>query len=80
MPQFGKMLSKQKDLEGKFRQNHSSIIEHSEEIAFLKGGKVENKRCKEAFDNIKANRHTVLENRMLIVFSTPPPSSTLGPW
>ena len=68
MPQFGKMLSRQKDLEGKFRQNHSSIIEHSEEIAFLKGGKVENKRCKEAFDNIKANRHTVLENRMLISF------------
>jgi len=68
MPHFGKMLSKSKDLEGKFRQNHSSIIEHSEEIAFLKGGEVENKRCEETFKEIKQNRHKVLENRMLISF------------
>ena len=47
------MLSKSKDLEGKFRQNHSSIIEHSEEIAFLKGGEVENKRCEETFKEIR---------------------------
>ena len=46
MPHFGKMLSKSKDLEGKFRQNHSSIIEHSEEIAFLKVEKLKIKDAK----------------------------------
>ena len=74
MPQFGKMLSRQKDLEGKFRQNHSSIIEHSEEIAFL-SGKWKTNGAKGS--NIKAI-DTCTQNRMLISFLDTPPSSILN--
>ena len=68
MPNFGAILAKQKDLEGDFRNCHSSIIEHAEEIALLRGSSRENEIAEQTFRKIKLGRQDVLEKRAMMSF------------
>lgn len=51
-PTFGKLVAKQQDLEGKFRSNHSDILNHSEEIAFYNGARWEKRKINNTYDEL----------------------------
>lgn len=51
-PPFGKLTAIEQTLEGEFRACHSALITHSEEIAFYKGNKWEQKRIDETFKEL----------------------------
>jgi ATP-binding cassette subfamily D (ALD) protein 3 len=51
-PSFGRLTAEGLKLEGIFRSGHQRLIQHSEEIAFLRGGKFELQKMKEKFANL----------------------------
>ena len=51
-PPFGKLIAIEQTLEGEFRACHSALISHSEEVAFYKGNKWEQKRINETFEEL----------------------------
>jgi ATP-binding cassette subfamily D (ALD) protein 3 len=51
-PPFGKLIAIEQTLEGEFRACHSALISHSEEIAFYKGNKYEQKKINETFEEL----------------------------
>ena len=51
-PSFGRLTAQGLKLEGLFRSGHQRLLQHSEEIAFLRGGKYELKNMKEKFYNL----------------------------
>jgi ATP-binding cassette subfamily D (ALD) protein 3 len=51
-PPFGKLIAIEQTLEGEFRACHSALISHSEEIAFYKGNKWEQRRINETFEEL----------------------------
>lgn len=48
-PSFGRLTAQGLKLEGLFRSGHQRLLQHSEEIAFLRGGKYELKNMKSKF-------------------------------
>lgn len=55
-PEFGRLTAKEQRYEGDYRNTHSEILNHSEEIAFLQGQKWEktllNKKYKQLHNHI----------------------------
>lgn len=58
-PPFGKLTAIEQTLEGEFRACHSALITHSEEIAFYKGNKWEEKRINETFKELVNHINTI---------------------
>ena len=50
-------------LEGEFRACHSALISHSEEIAFYKGNKWEQKRVNETFEELISHIKNIYEKK-----------------
>ena len=48
-PPFGKMTALEQKLEGEYRQKHSDLLNHSEEIAFYNGSDWEKARIDSKF-------------------------------
>ncbi len=64
-PAFGRLVAEGMRLEGLFRSGHQRILQHSEEIAFLRGGKYELLHLKSKFyDIIKLYR---LKNKLRLM-------------
>lgn len=62
-PPFGELAANEQRLEGEFRNHHSRLITHSEEIAFFRGGGREQLFINQAFDNLVAHLKRVFAAR-----------------
>lgn len=62
-PPFGELAANEQRLEGEFRNHHSRLITHSEEIAFFRGGGREKIFINHAFDNLVAHLKRVFAAR-----------------
>lgn len=62
-PPFGELAANEQRLEGEFRNHHSRLIAHSEEIAFFRGGGREQLFINQAFDNLVAHLKRVFAAR-----------------
>lgn len=58
-PPFGKLIAIEQTLEGEFRACHSALITHSEEIAFYKGNRWEQKRMNETFKELIQHTNSI---------------------
>jgi ATP-binding cassette subfamily D (ALD) protein 3 len=58
-PPLGKLTAIEQTLEGEFRACHSALITHSEEIAFYKGNKWEQKRINETFNELVSHVNNI---------------------
>ena len=62
-PPFGKLTAIEQTLEGEFRACHSALITHSEEIAFYKGNRWEEKRVDETFNQLVNHINTIYSKK-----------------
>lgn len=62
-PPFGELAANEQRLEGEFRNHHSRLITHSEEIAFFRGGGREQLFINQAFDNLVTHLKRVFSAR-----------------
>ena len=62
-PPFGKLTAIEQTLEGEFRACHTALITHSEEIAFYKGNKFEQKRMDETFNNLVSHINNIYSKK-----------------
>lgn len=62
-PPFGELAANEQRLEGEFRNHHSRLITHSEEIAFFRGGGREQLFINQAFDNLVSHLKRVFAAR-----------------
>lgn len=63
-PPFGKLTAIEQTLEGEFRACHSALITHSEEIAFYKGNKWEQKRINETFNELVSHIKSIYTKKL----------------
>ncbi|KAL0908268.1 hypothetical protein M5K25_022756 [Dendrobium thyrsiflorum] len=61
-PAFGKLMSKEQDLEGDYRQLHSRLRTHAESIAFYGGEKREASHIKQKFKTLVRHLNLVLHD------------------
>ncbi|QHN81675.1 ABC transporter D family member [Arachis hypogaea] len=61
-PSFGKLMSKEQQLEGEYRQLHSRLRTHSESIAFYGGEKREESHIQQKFKNLVRHMNVVLHD------------------
>ncbi|KAL2332768.1 hypothetical protein Fmac_013981 [Flemingia macrophylla] len=59
---FGKLMSKEQQLEGEYRQLHSRLRTHSESIAFYGGEKKEEAHIQQKFKTLVRHMHKVLHD------------------
>lgn len=62
-PPFGKLTAIEQTLEGEFRACHAALITHSEEIAFYKGNKWEQKRINETFNELISHVNNIYKKK-----------------
>ncbi|ESW35638.1 hypothetical protein PHAVU_001G251800 [Phaseolus vulgaris] len=61
-PSFGKLMSKEQQLEGEYRQLHSRLRTHSESIAFYGGERKEEAHIQQKFKALVRHVHNVLHD------------------
>ncbi|KAJ4898699.1 ABC transporter D family member 1 [Raphanus sativus] len=61
-PSFGKLMSKEQQLEGEYRQLHSRLRTHSESIAFYGGETREESHIQQKFKNLVSHMSDVLHD------------------
>nr|KYP75795.1 ABC transporter D family member 1 [Cajanus cajan] len=61
-PSFGKLMSKEQQLEGEYRQLHSRLRTHSESIAFYGGERKEESHIQQKFKTLVRHMHKVLHD------------------
>ncbi|CAJ1855963.1 unnamed protein product [Sphenostylis stenocarpa] len=61
-PSFGKLMSKEQQLEGEYRQLHSRLRTHSESIAFYGGERKEEAHIQQKFKTLVGHVHSVLHD------------------
>ncbi|RDX73977.1 ABC transporter D family member 1, partial [Mucuna pruriens] len=61
-PSFGKLMSKEQQLEGEYRQLHSRLRTHSESIAFYGGERKEETHIQQKFKSLVRHMHSVLHD------------------
>ncbi|KAK7387518.1 hypothetical protein VNO78_28382 [Psophocarpus tetragonolobus] len=61
-PSFGKLMSKEQQLEGEYRQLHSRLRTHSESIAFYGGERKEEAHIQQKFKTLVRHMHNVLHD------------------
>ncbi|XP_051143944.1 ABC transporter D family member 1-like [Andrographis paniculata] len=61
-PAFGKLMSKEQQLEGEYRQLHSRLRTHAESIALYGGEKREEFHIQEKFENLVGHMRVVLHD------------------
>ncbi|CAL9228505.1 unnamed protein product [Arabidopsis halleri] len=61
-PSFGKLMSKEQQLEGEYRQLHSRLRTHSESIAFYGGETREESHIQQKFKNLVSHMSLVLHD------------------
>ncbi|RZR79110.1 hypothetical protein BHM03_00004726 [Ensete ventricosum] len=62
-PAFGKLMSKEQQLEGDYRQLHSRLRSHAESVAFYGGENREASHIKEKFEKLIKHLNIVLHDR-----------------
>jgi ATP-binding cassette subfamily D (ALD) protein 3 len=65
-PAFSKMYAQELRLEGQYRQCHSDILAHSEEIAFYNGHDWEKAKMERRFSMLLKHARVILHKRMLM--------------
>jgi len=65
-PAFSKMYAQEMRLEGQYRQCHSDILAHSEEIAFYNGHEWERNKMNSRFSTLLKHNRLILYKRMLM--------------
>nr|AZL94682.1 ATP-binding cassette sub-family D [Nephromyces sp. MMRI] len=65
-PKFGKYMTQTQELEGEYRSIHSSLIGHSEEIAFYRGNYFELRKLVHAFDNLWKHSKKILLKKLFM--------------
>lgn len=63
-PSFGALIAEQQRREGKFRADHFSVVNNSEEIAFYRGHEWENNRVDKSLVNLTRHISSVLWRRL----------------
>ncbi|QCD98659.1 ATP-binding cassette [Vigna unguiculata] len=61
-PSFGKLMSKEQQLEGEYRQLHSRLRTHSESVAFYGGERKEEAHIQQKFKTLVRHVHNVLHD------------------
>jgi len=62
-PSFGKLMSKEQQLEGEYRQLHSRLRTHSESVAFYGGERKEETHIQQKFKTLVRHVHNVLHDQ-----------------
>lgn len=62
-PPFGRLTAKEQQLEGDYRALHTSLLTHSEEIAFYNGHNWERNNIDKGFDNLYNHTNYVLRKK-----------------
>lgn len=68
MPPFGRLTAQKQELEGEFRNQHTRVLGHAEEIAFLDGGQREKDQADRAFTAISEKNDDILRQRARMAF------------
>ena len=63
-PSFGQLVSQEQSLEGQYRSKHSTIVSHSEEIAFYQGHVWEKQKIETKFTELIQHQAFIMYKKL----------------
>ena len=65
-PAFGKLTAIEQKLEGSYRESHTDLVHHAEEIAFYRGNAWESDRIDRCFNQLTGHSESVVNKKLFM--------------